>query len=198
MGVDSLAENSPNTPELIYPICLPKPKGLYFNEKKALLGVRRLQVRPLYGLDFKGKEEAVAVELSWCCKVLAFQKWLRHGAELRTPYLTGPDMMPGTHGIQACGRLLVFPILASLISCQACFLGVRVQLACMICQGGSTQKSDRDSMYVYALVCLPWSKCQPCQHPCCQMTIVEFDKIYPFIFFILFNLFEPKIYQFCS
>ena len=33
MGADSLAENIPNAPEFICPICLPKLKGLDFNKK---------------------------------------------------------------------------------------------------------------------------------------------------------------------
>ena len=35
----SLAENTPNAPEFIYPICLPKPKTSGFQRKKASLGV---------------------------------------------------------------------------------------------------------------------------------------------------------------
>ena len=34
MGADSSAENTPNAPEFICPICLPKPKSLDFNEKR--------------------------------------------------------------------------------------------------------------------------------------------------------------------
>ena len=34
MGPDKLAENTPNAPEFIYPICVLKPKGLDFNEKR--------------------------------------------------------------------------------------------------------------------------------------------------------------------
>ena len=40
MGADSSAENTPNAPEFICPICLSKPKSSGFQEKKALLGVR--------------------------------------------------------------------------------------------------------------------------------------------------------------
>ena len=40
MGADSLAENTPNAPELICPIWLPKPKSSEFQWKKASLGVR--------------------------------------------------------------------------------------------------------------------------------------------------------------
>ena len=40
MGFDSLAENIPNAPEFICPICLPKPKSSGFQRKKASLGVR--------------------------------------------------------------------------------------------------------------------------------------------------------------
>ena len=40
MGADSLAENTPNDPEFICPICLPKPKSSAFQSKKASLGVR--------------------------------------------------------------------------------------------------------------------------------------------------------------
>ena len=40
MGTDSSAENTPNAPEFICPICLPKPKSLWFQWKKASLGVR--------------------------------------------------------------------------------------------------------------------------------------------------------------
>ena len=40
MGTDSLAENTPNAPEFIFPICLPKPKSLGFQWKQASLGVR--------------------------------------------------------------------------------------------------------------------------------------------------------------
>ena len=39
MGVDSLAENTPNAPEFIRPICLLKPKSSGFQWKKASLGV---------------------------------------------------------------------------------------------------------------------------------------------------------------
>jgi hypothetical protein len=46
MGADSLAENTPNAPELISPICLPKHKSSGFQRKKASslasLGVRSL------------------------------------------------------------------------------------------------------------------------------------------------------------
>ena len=34
MGVDSLAEITPNAPEFIFPICLPKPKNSGFQWKK--------------------------------------------------------------------------------------------------------------------------------------------------------------------
>ena len=40
MGADSLAENTPNAPEFICPICLPKHKSSEFQWKKASLGVR--------------------------------------------------------------------------------------------------------------------------------------------------------------
>ena len=42
MGADSSAENIPNAPKFIFPICLPKPKpkSLEFQWKKASLGVR--------------------------------------------------------------------------------------------------------------------------------------------------------------
>ena len=34
MGADSSAQNTPNAPEFICPICLPKPKSCDFNEKR--------------------------------------------------------------------------------------------------------------------------------------------------------------------
>ena len=34
MGADSFAENTPNAPEFICPICLPKPKSSGFNGKR--------------------------------------------------------------------------------------------------------------------------------------------------------------------
>ena len=40
MGAYSLAENTPNDPEFICPIYLPKPKSSEFKGKKAWLGVR--------------------------------------------------------------------------------------------------------------------------------------------------------------
>ena len=40
MGADSLAENTSNALEFIWPICLPKPKTSGFQWKKASLGVR--------------------------------------------------------------------------------------------------------------------------------------------------------------
>ena len=40
MGADSLAKKTPNAPEFICPICLPKPKSSGFQWKKASLGVR--------------------------------------------------------------------------------------------------------------------------------------------------------------
>ena len=40
MGADKSAENTPNAPKFICPICLPKPKSLEFWWKKASLGVR--------------------------------------------------------------------------------------------------------------------------------------------------------------
>ena len=40
MGADSLAENTPNAPEFICPICLPKPKSSEFPQKRASLGFR--------------------------------------------------------------------------------------------------------------------------------------------------------------
>ena len=40
MGADSSAENTPNNPEFSAQFVCPSPKVLYFNEKKALLGVR--------------------------------------------------------------------------------------------------------------------------------------------------------------
>ena len=39
MGADSLVENTPNAPESIWPICLPKPQSSGFQWKKASLGV---------------------------------------------------------------------------------------------------------------------------------------------------------------
>ena len=39
MGIDSLAENTPNAPAFICPICLPQ-QVLNFNKKKASFGVR--------------------------------------------------------------------------------------------------------------------------------------------------------------
>ena len=47
MGADSLAENTQNAPEFICPICLPKPKSLAFQWKKASLGVRCPLVRSM-------------------------------------------------------------------------------------------------------------------------------------------------------
>ena len=38
MGADNLVKNTPNAPKLICPICLPKPKILGFQWKKASLG----------------------------------------------------------------------------------------------------------------------------------------------------------------
>ena len=38
MGADSLAENTPNAPEFICPICLPKPKSSGFQWKKGFIG----------------------------------------------------------------------------------------------------------------------------------------------------------------
>ena len=40
MGADSSAEINPNVPKFICPNCLPKPKSLGFQWKKASLGVR--------------------------------------------------------------------------------------------------------------------------------------------------------------
>ena len=40
MVADSLAENTPNAPEFVCPICLPKTKSSGFQWKKASLGVR--------------------------------------------------------------------------------------------------------------------------------------------------------------
>ena len=40
MGANKSAENTPNAPEFIWPICLPKPKNSGFQWKKASLGVR--------------------------------------------------------------------------------------------------------------------------------------------------------------
>ena len=37
MGADELAKNTPNAPKLICPNCLPKPKNLGFQWKKASL-----------------------------------------------------------------------------------------------------------------------------------------------------------------
>ena len=39
IGADSLAENTPNAPEFICPICLPKPKSSEFQWKTASFGV---------------------------------------------------------------------------------------------------------------------------------------------------------------
>jgi hypothetical protein len=44
MGADNSAENTPNTPEFICPIYLPKPKSSGFQWKKASLGVHSLWV----------------------------------------------------------------------------------------------------------------------------------------------------------
>ena len=38
IGADSLAENTPNASQFIYPICLPKPKSSGFQWKKASMG----------------------------------------------------------------------------------------------------------------------------------------------------------------
>ena len=40
MVADSSAENTPNATKFICPICVPKPKSLGFQWKKASLGVR--------------------------------------------------------------------------------------------------------------------------------------------------------------
>ena len=40
MGADDLAENTPNDPEFIGPICVPKPKNSGFQWKIASLGIR--------------------------------------------------------------------------------------------------------------------------------------------------------------
>ena len=40
MGADSSAENTPNAPKFISPICLPKPKSSGCQQRKALLDVR--------------------------------------------------------------------------------------------------------------------------------------------------------------
>ena len=54
MGADSLAENTPNAPELICLICLLKPKCSGFQWKKASLGVRSpwFNLLPLGILDY--------------------------------------------------------------------------------------------------------------------------------------------------
>ena len=44
MSADSLPKNTPNAPEFICPICLPKPKRSGFQWKKASLGVRSLWI----------------------------------------------------------------------------------------------------------------------------------------------------------
>jgi hypothetical protein len=44
MGDDSLAEITPNAPEFICPICLPKPKSSGFQCKKTSLGIRSQSV----------------------------------------------------------------------------------------------------------------------------------------------------------
>ena len=51
MGADSLAENTPNAPEFICPMCLPKPKSSGFQWKKASLGVRSPWILPLKKMD---------------------------------------------------------------------------------------------------------------------------------------------------
>ena len=38
MGADKSAENTPNAPKIVGPICLPKPKSLRFLKKKLSLG----------------------------------------------------------------------------------------------------------------------------------------------------------------
>ena len=38
MGADSLAKNTPNAPEFIFPICLHKPKNSGFQWKKGFFG----------------------------------------------------------------------------------------------------------------------------------------------------------------
>ena len=48
MGSDSSAENTQNAPKLFFPICLPKPKSLEFQWKKASLGVRSRCLYALY------------------------------------------------------------------------------------------------------------------------------------------------------
>ena len=40
MDADKLAENAPNAPKFICPNCLPKPKSLGFQRKKASFDIR--------------------------------------------------------------------------------------------------------------------------------------------------------------
>ena len=42
MGANKFAENTPNAPKFICPICLPKPKKLGFQWKTASLGIHSL------------------------------------------------------------------------------------------------------------------------------------------------------------
>ena len=55
MGADKSAENNPNAPEFICPICLPKPKSSGFQWKKASLGVHSPWIKP-NGNGYKAKK----------------------------------------------------------------------------------------------------------------------------------------------
>ena len=41
MGADTLAENTPNAPKIVSPICLPKPKSWGFSKKTLWMSVVR-------------------------------------------------------------------------------------------------------------------------------------------------------------
>ena len=69
MGADSSAENTPNAPKSICPICLPKPKNSGFQWKKASLGVRSLCFLPYLKTFLHQATEHGITEGVFCCNI---------------------------------------------------------------------------------------------------------------------------------
>ena len=71
MGADKLAENTPNAPKFICPICLPKTKSLDFNEKRLYpMSV----VRAIKPIDLSFKSERLSLSMITCLTFISSTK----------------------------------------------------------------------------------------------------------------------------
>ena len=69
MGADTLAENTPNAPQIFGPICLPKPKSVGFSKRSSLwVSVVRGYMEEMASSEAQANSASTLGEFSWLSK----------------------------------------------------------------------------------------------------------------------------------